>query len=154
LVGVNGQLIHFGLAYNAVSGGTLRMRMFAPLLAIVFCLLIGLPRAHAQSAHVASQSALDAAVQQHVNTAQQDRETVLRLLDRADVNAVAAKAGLDLRHAKDAVATLDDRELADAAAYARQAQGALAGGQSRVTISTTAIIIGLLVLILLIVALR
>jgi hypothetical protein len=40
------------------------------------------------------------------------------------------------------------------AAQARQAEQGLAGGQSRVTISTTMIIIGLLVLILLIVALK
>ena len=45
-------------------------------------------------------------------------------------------------------------DLASIAARARQADDALAGGASTVTISTTAIIIGLLVLILLIVALR
>jgi hypothetical protein len=45
-------------------------------------------------------------------------------------------------------------ELARVAAQAREAEQGLAGGASTVTISTTTIIIGLLVLILLIVALR
>ncbi len=49
--------------------------------------------------------------------------------------------------------TVDGQDLGALAAQARQAEQALAGGQSKVTISTTVIIIALLVLILLIVAL-
>ena len=47
---------------------------------------------------------------------------------------------------------MDASEVAQVAAQARTANETLAGGQSSVTISTTTIIIGLLVLILLIVA--
>jgi len=97
---------------------------------------------------------LDAAVQQHVRTADQDRETVRLFLQRGDVRAIAGTYGIDVRRAETAVATMDAPALASIAAQARQAEDGLAGGQSRVTISTTAIIIGLLVLILLIVALR
>ena len=50
------------------------------------------------------------------------------------------------------MASLDGQELTQLADQARQADEALAGGQSKVTISTTVIIIILLVLILLIVA--
>ena len=50
------------------------------------------------------------------------------------------------------MAALDATELASVAAQARQADQALAGGASTVTISTTTIIIALLVLILIIVA--
>jgi hypothetical protein len=49
---------------------------------------------------------------------------------------------------------MDASEVANIASQARAANDTLAGGQGSVTISTTAIIIGLLVLILLIVALR
>jgi hypothetical protein len=69
------------------------------------------------------------------------------------VRELAGKLGLDLKRAEVAVATLDDVELGVIAARARTVNDALAGGQSTVTISTTVIIIGLLVLILLIVAL-
>lgn len=107
--------------------------------------------AHAQNSHSASQAALDAAVQSHVTTTSTDRETVERLLARPEVQAVAGKVGLDLRGAQSAVSTLDAQALSTIAAQASQVDQALAGGQS-VTISTTMIIIGLLVLILLIVA--
>jgi hypothetical protein len=45
-------------------------------------------------------------------------------------------------------------ELAQVTAQATQVEQALAGGQSRITISTTFLIIGLLLLIVLILALR
>jgi hypothetical protein len=97
---------------------------------------------------------LDAVVQQHVSAAQADRETVIRLLDRPAIQALAAEIGLDLRHAQDAIRTLDGQQLSDLASQARQVEQALAGGQSSITISTTMIIIGLLVLIVLILALK
>jgi hypothetical protein len=69
------------------------------------------------------------------------------------VKDVASRAGIDLRRATSAVETAGAQQLSTMAAQARQAEQALAGGQSKITISTTVIIIGLLVLILLIVAL-
>lgn len=122
-----------------------------PLLAVVLSVMM-VPGAFAQN-HVASQQALDAAVQEHVRSADQDRETVRQFLQRSDVRAIAGQYGVDIRHAESAVTTMDATDLATVAAQARQATEALAGGQSRVTISTTVIIIALLVLILLIVAL-
>jgi hypothetical protein len=134
------------------------MRSTCSFLAVVLSLLIAAPRISAQepvsTPHAASQQMLDAAVQQHVRTADQDRETVRLFLQRGDVRAIAGTYGIDVRRAETAVATMDASALASIAAQARQAEDGLAGGQSRVTISTTAIIIGLLVLILLIVALR
>ena len=73
-------------------------------------------------------------------------------LDHPEVAAVAGRAGLDLKRAASAVATLDAQQLAQVAAQARQVDEALAGGQSRIVISTTLVIIALLVLILIIVA--
>ena len=117
---------------------------------VVLLSLLAMPRIQAQASHTASQSAIDAALQQHVSTAAADRADLLRVLGNTEVKAVAEKAGLDLRRATTAVASLDGQALTQLAAQARQVDQALAGGQSSVTISTTVIIIGLLVLILLV----
>jgi len=130
------------------------MRMLASIVVVVFSLVAVIPPVHAQTSHAAPQAALDAAVQDHAAATAVDREAVLRLLERPDVQALAGDLGLDLRRAESAVSTLDGQQLTDLAAQARQAEQALAGGQSSITISTTLIIIGLLVLILLIVALN
>jgi hypothetical protein len=126
------------------------MRMSVLSLAILFSLVAVVPRAEAQATHAAPQSALDAALQQHVSTSTADRALVLRLLERDEVKKVAGDAGFDLRRAAGAVATLEGQDLANAAAQARQVERALAGGQS-ITISTTLIIIALLVIILIVV---
>jgi len=128
------------------------MRTLPSTVAVVFSLVAVIPPVHAQTSHAAPQSVLDAAVQDHAAATAADREAVLRLLERPDVQAVAGDLGLDLRRAQSAIATLDGPQLTDLAAQARQAEQALAGGQSRVVISTTMIIIALLVLILIIVA--
>ena len=127
------------------------MRTFVSMLAIVLMILTAMPRLGAQS-HTAPQSALEAAVQQHVATASADREAVLRVLDRSEVKAVAENVGIDLRRATSAVATLEGDELARVAAQARAVDTALAGGATTVVITTTTIIIALLVLILIIIA--
>lgn len=128
------------------------MRLFVSIVATLLVMTAAGPRLQAQSDHAAPQSVLDAAVQQHVDTAAADREAVLRVLGRSEVKGVAEGAGLDLRRATGAVATLQGEDLARVATQARQVEEALAGGQSRVVISTTLIIIALLVLILIIVA--
>ena len=129
------------------------MRSTCALTAIVLSVLIAAPPVSAQE-HVAGQQVLDAAVQQRVRAIDQDRETVQQFLQRSDVQAIAGQYGIDVRRAESAVATMNASDLASVAAQARHADEALAGGASTITISTTAIIIGLLVLILLIVALH
>jgi hypothetical protein len=126
------------------------MRMFVMSLAMLFTLVAAVPRADAQETHTASQAALDAVLQQHVSTATADRDTVLKLLEREEVKKVAGEAGLDVRRAASAVATLNGEELASLALQARQVEQSLAGGQSSITISTTLIIIGLLIIILIV----
>ena len=91
-------------------------------------------------------------VADHVRQKADDREAIRRLLEIERVREVAKGAGVDLRRAETAVAALDDAEVGLIAAQARAVNDVLAGGQSTVTISTTVIIVGLLVLILLIVA--
>lgn len=130
------------------------MRPFVSVLAILVSIGSAVPIAEAQTSHAAPPSALDAALQQHVSAIQADRDTVLRLLERPEVRALAGDVGLDLKQAETAISTLEGQELGDLAAQARDVEDALAGGQSRIVISTTLLIIALLVLILLIVALK
>jgi len=106
----------------------------------------------AQQRHAADQAILDQVVADHVQQTGDDREAILRALDNDQVRDLAGRVGLDLKRAEAAVARLDDVELGVLAARARTVNDALVGGQSHVTISTTVIIIGLLVLILIIVA--
>jgi len=139
------------------------MRSTGAFVAVVVSILMAAPRIQASSpgagqsappTHIAGQSVLDAAVQEHARATDRDREAVRLFLQRADVRAIAGKSGIDIRRAESAVAAMDASEVANMAAQARAASETLAGGQGSVTISTTAIIIGLLVLILLIVALN
>ena len=139
------------------------MRSTCAFVAVVLSILMAAPRIQASSpgagqsappTHIAGQSVLDAAVQEHARATNRDRETVRLFLQRADVRGIAGKYGIDIRRAESAVAAMDASDVANMAAQARAADEALAGGQGSVTISTTAIIIGLLVLILLIVALN
>ena len=121
------------------------------VLAMLFA--IGISPALSAQQHVADQSTLDRMIADHVRQKADDREAIRRLLAIEQVREVAEDAGLDLKRAESAIAALDDAEVGLIAAQARAVNDALAGGQSTVTISTTAIIIGLLVLILLIVVL-
>jgi hypothetical protein len=125
-------------------------RIRTSVLALLFALAVWLPVSAQQ--HVADQATLDQVVADHVRQKADDREAIRRVLEIEQVREVVEGAGLDLRRAETAVAALDDAEVALIAAQARAVNDGLAGGQSSVTISTTVIIIGLLVLILLIVA--
>jgi hypothetical protein len=128
------------------------MRMSSILPVLLLSTLIAVPRAQAQTPHAATQSAMDAAVQQHVASIASDRDDVLRVLNLPQVRAVAGQAGLDLKKATRVAASLEGQDLSTVAAQARQVEQSLAGGQSKIVISTTMIIIALLVLILIIVA--
>ncbi len=128
------------------------MRTIVSSFIVVLAMTAVVAPASAQVDHVASPAAIEAALGQHTDSAEADRNLVRGLLARPDVQALAGAMGLDLRRADGAIATLDGEELAALASQARQADGALSGGQSSITLSTTLIIIGLLVLILIIVA--
>ena len=125
-------------------------RIRTSVVALLFALAIWLPVSAQQ--HVADQATLDQVVADHVRQKADDREAIRRVLEIQHVREVAEGIGLDLKRAETAVAALDDAEVGLIAAQARAVNDVLAGGQSTVTISTTVIIIGLLVLILLIVA--
>jgi hypothetical protein len=130
------------------------MRMIASVSVVAFVLIATASPVNAQSSHAAPISVLEGAVQEHVASTAADRETVMRLLARPEVQAIASDIGIDLRRVETAVETLEPSQLADVASQAHQAEQALAGGQSRMVISTTMIIIALLVIILIIVAVK
>lgn len=129
------------------------MKTLTSAVAILVVLVAAAPRAQAQTAHAVTPTLLDQAIRQHVTTDDEARAAVLRVLERDEVKAQADRFGVDLRRASTAVASLTSSDLQVLASQAAQVEQSLAGGQSRVVISTTAIVIGLLVLILLIVAL-
>ena len=104
--------------------------------------------------HVASPAAIAQALQQRVAETDAQRDRVRQLLQRPEVKELAGQVGLDLRRAEAAVGTLEGQQLADAATQAERIESGLAGGQSRITISTTFLIIALLLVIVLILALK
>ncbi len=106
----------------------------------------------AQQLHVVDQVALDQQVAAKVAKTAEQRAVIERLLEREQVRSVAERTGIELADVKAAVATLEGDELAQLAVHAQGVDDSLTGGQSTITISTTTIIIGLLVLILLVVA--
>jgi len=132
------------------------MRLFVPILSILVCLGTAnhalAADAQAAAPHAASQAALDAALQQHADATAADRQAILRVLDHAQVKAVAERAGIDLRSAKNAVTTMNAQQLAEVVPQAKAVDQALSGGASTLVISTTTIIIALLIVILIIVA--
>lgn len=125
------------------------MKIVRRSLAACLAVLMMAPMASAQD-HVINKSALDLAVQQRVSQEQADREVVISLLQRAEVREIASKAGLSIAKAEAAVSTLHGKDLALAAAQARQVQNNLAGGANTIVISTTTIIIVLLIIILIV----
>ena len=125
------------------------MRIVRRSLAACVAVLMMVPMASAQD-HVINKSALDQAIQQRVSQEQADRQMIVSLLQRAEVREIAAKAGLSIEKAEAAASTLHGKDLAAAAAQARQVQDNLAGGASTIVISTTTIIIVLLIIILIV----
>ena len=121
-------------------------RILGAALALALCA----PAAAAQETHVIGKAALDQAVQQRVSQEQMDREAIRTFLNRRDVRALAAKAGVSMEKADAAVATLQGQDLHQIASQVRAVDQQLAGGASTIVISTTTIIIVLLLIILII----
>lgn len=113
-----------------------------------------LPVMLAASPAFAAQRVVDAAALQRALAAQSaaeeaTRADVRRVLDRAEVQALAARMGLDLTDARSAVATLSGVQLAQAAERAQAVDVALAGGAATVVISLTSLLLILIIVILL-----
>jgi hypothetical protein len=107
-----------------------------------------------QPQHVVSPGQLATTVSGAAAKQDTDRATVRETLERPEVQAVAAKLGLDLTRATAAVDTLSGADLDKAANAAQQVNQQLVGGASTVVISTTTILIVLLLVIILIIAVK
>ena len=118
-------------------------------LAVLLAVLVSAPVANAQQ-HVIGKSALEKAVQERAARDQADRDAIVTLLQRPEVQQVAKQAGLSIEKATAAVATLEGNDLSQVASQARQVNNELAGGATTVVITTTTIIIILLIVILIV----
>ena len=106
--------------------------------------------AFAQQARVVDASAMDQALAAKAESESAQRELVRRVLDRADVRAMAARMGLSVEQATSAVATLSGPELGTLAEHAQAAEAAtLAGEANVVVISLTTLLLILIIVILL-----
>ncbi len=121
------------------------------VVALFVSMVLVVTPAIAQDTHVLDREMMDDSLAEHVGEDDADREAVFRLLQEPQVRALAAKLDVDLKRAEAAVHTLEGEEIVELASMARTAEAGLSGG-STITLSTTTIIIGLLILILIIVA--
>jgi hypothetical protein len=116
---------------------------------LALALLLALPGLGAADTSTVQTADLDAALAATALQEDAAREQVRALLAREDVRALAEAAGLDLRRADAAVATLDGEELQRVVEHAVAADEALAGGQS-ITISLVAALLIVIIIILLV----
>ena len=116
------------------------------------CLLVlscPLARAADESKGALNPAMLDQALEKKVNDEDAARDTIRRLLDRADVRELAESHGLDARRASAAVGTLQGEELDRLAAQAAQVQSQLAGGDEVVVrVSLVALLLMVIIIIL------
>ena len=101
---------------------------------------------------VVTNSELDAAMANRVDSEAASRQAILDLLGRDEVRGVVGRLGVDLTRVKAVVSTLSGEELQAASAQAQLADQALAGGDEKIVIGSTVLIIVLLVVIILVAA--
>ena len=99
--------------------------------------------------HVVDASEIQARIDQQVGQSEADRQAIQAMLQRPAVRRIAESAGLDLRRANAAAAVLSGPALEELAAQARIVDAGLVGGDEKIVLSMTAVIVILLILILL-----
>jgi len=98
--------------------------------------------------HIAGAAAQQQAMEQKTASDAAARATVIGAMHRADVQALAAKMGVDLKSAESAVRTLPADQVTDAAASLLNADPDLAGGNNTVTISVTTLLLIIIIILL------
>lgn len=98
--------------------------------------------------HVVGVNEIQSRIDQQISQADADRQAIQTLLQREEVRQIAGAAGLDLERASAAAAVLSGSSLDQLAAQARDVNASLIGGDSKIVISATLVIIVLLILIL------
>lgn len=83
-----------------------------------------------------------------IDQGEEDRSTIMRFLERDEVGGAASTIGVDVDAVGRKVLTLSDADASRVASQVRDVEEEMAA--SNITITTTALIIGLLILIVLI----
>lgn len=110
--------------------------------------LLAIPTVALAQEHTTTQQDLDAMVAAHTDELNANRAVVEAFLARPEIARIAADAGIDVRLAEGAVATLSPEDMEQLAVRLDRLDSTLAGGGDAITIQTTTLIIALLVLIL------
>ena len=105
--------------------------------------------AWADQVHIVDSSAMRQALTEKVSQDSTSRALLVQVLHRGDVQALAARMGLDLTRAESAIATLDSAELDSLAQQVQAADTSLAGGSNSVAITTITILVLVIVLVVL-----
>jgi hypothetical protein len=108
------------------------------------------PALAAEPEHVVTDAEIQAGIDGQLHSEAADRQAILDLLARPEVQRIAGQAGLSLTKANDAIPTLSGPELQRLASQAREVNSQAIGGD-RITMNTTTIIIILLIVVLIIV---
>ncbi len=124
------------------------MRIRTVAIAFVLSSLLLGSSAIAQQRHIVDAVAMNRAVAVQTATDQQDRDAVIGVLRQPQVQALAAKLGLNVTKAEAAIATISGPELKELATQARATNAPLAGGSNTVIISTTTLLLILIIVIL------
>jgi hypothetical protein len=126
------------------------MRIRATALALVVSSLFWSSPALAQQRHVVDLAVMHQAVADQAATDQQNRDLVLGVLHRAEVQGLAGRLGLNVTTAENAVPTLGSAELSRLAGPAHMVDAQLAGGADPIVVSVTTLLLILIIVILLV----
>jgi hypothetical protein len=117
---------------------------------VVWAGFVGVAAAAAPDSGVVTTADLEQALLAHHESEAAARATLRSLLARQEVRRLAAGAGIDLRQADAAVATLEGAELRELESLALTAQSDLAGGDPTIRISLIAALLIIIIVILLV----
>jgi hypothetical protein len=116
-----------------------------------FVLLLVVATGTAQGQQVVSVAELNAAVVDHVDAAERDRQQLRSLLQRDDVRRLVVERGVYASRLDGAIGALSAADLERIAPLVQQVNGELAGGQAVRLSATTIILILLLVITIIII---
>ena len=124
-------------------------RLPLAILAVLYMLAAPLGgMAQEREESIVSTDQLTRALSQRAQEEARNRDRIIGVLERSEVQQVADGLGIDLRDAKAAVHTLNGDDLATVAANADSIDQALAGGQGTITISVVAALLIVIIIIL------
>ncbi len=130
-------------------GTFIRSLIVAVCLGVIPVLATAAPVAASHNPSVVTTQDLQQAVAAKSATRDADRAAIRGLLERPQVQTIAARAGLDVNRAIARVNTLSGQDLSSLAARARTLNAQIAGGDDTIVLSTTGLLVIILVIVLL-----